>query len=372
MERYDTPPSADLFAASTNFFESLVTELRDPATGRLAHHELEELLDTRGRLLMRQLLQDHLDLRALREEQAVRTRRPVVTGREGLVRPRLERGHQRQLATLFGTVTVRRCAWRRPGAVNIYPADAALSLPARRHSYSLARLAVLESVRASFDAATAAITRRCGPVVGKRQAEARDPDHRRRWVVLVDGARHQLDLIQAEAARRDVAVETVVDFVHVLEYLWGATWCFHASGDPAAEDWVAAHALSVLAGGALHVAQTIRKQAAAAALTSSQQHGVDACIRYLTGKEPFLRYERALAAGWPIATGVIEGACRHLVGDRLDITGARWGLAGAEAVLKLRALISNGDLDAYWRYHLARAHHRIYLPHDQEGYALAV
>lgn len=143
MERYDTPSSADLFAASANFFDALVTQLRDPATGRLAHHELEELLDTRGRLLMRQLLQDHLDLRALREEKAVHARRPVVTGPDRLVRSRLERAHQRQLATLFGTVTVRRYAWRRPGALSMYPADAALSLPARRHSYSLARLAVL-------------------------------------------------------------------------------------------------------------------------------------------------------------------------------------------------------------------------------------
>jgi hypothetical protein len=54
----------------------------------------------------------------------------------------------------------------------------------------------------------------------------------------------------------------------------------------------------------------------------------------------------------------VEGACRHLIGDRLDITGARWSLDGAEAVLKLRALLTNGDLDAYWRYHLKQEHLR--------------
>ena len=69
--------------------------------------------------------------------------------------------------------------------------------------------------------------------------------------------------------------------------------------------------------------------------------------------------------GWPIATGVIEGACRHLVKDRMDITGARWGLAGAEAVLKLRALRHNGDFEAYWRYHLLREFQRTY----QDRYA---
>ncbi len=66
----------------------------------------------------------------------------------------------------------------------------------------------------------------------------------------------------------------------------------------------------------------------------------------------------------------IEGACRHLIGDRLDITGARWGLAGAEAILKLRALVSTGDFDTYWRYHLQREHHRVHHTHYQDRYAL--
>lgn len=160
------------------------------------------------------------------------------------------------------------------------------------------------------------------------QAEARDRDHRRPWVVLVDGARHQLDLMQTEAASRGVTVNIVIDFVHVLEYLWGAAWSFHNNGDPAAEDWVAIHALSILAGGARRTAESIKTQAAS--LTDVQLHGAEACIRYLTNNERFLHYERALAAGWPIATGVIEGACRHLIADRLDITGP----AGASLELK--------------------------------------
>jgi hypothetical protein len=95
-------------------------------------------------------------------------------------------------------------------------------------------------------------------------------------------------------------------------------------------------------------------------LSGDRRAGVNACVRYLTGNAAFLRYDQALAAGWPIATGVIEGACRHLIGDRLDIAGARWGLAGAEAILKLRALVSTGDFGAYWRYHLQREHRRVH------------
>lgn len=77
----------------------------------------------------------------------------------------------RALATLFGTVRVTRCAWRRPGTGNYCPADAALSLPAGRHSHSLARLAVTEAARGSSGAAHDAVTRRCGLVTGKRQLE---------------------------------------------------------------------------------------------------------------------------------------------------------------------------------------------------------
>ncbi|GAA1949858.1 hypothetical protein GCM10009838_01170 [Catenulispora subtropica] len=77
-----------------------------------------------------------------------------------------------------------------------------------------------------------------------------------------------------------------------------------------------------------------------------------------------------MANGWPIATGIVEGAARHLIADRLDITGARWSPAGAEAVLKLRALISNGDLDAYWRYHLQQEHQRSHTARYQRQYQL--
>jgi len=82
---------------------------------------------------------------------------------------------------------------------------------------------------------------------------------------------------------------------------------------------------------------------------------------------------RACVAGrWSISHSAghrhREGAARHLIADRLDITGARWSLAGAEAVLKLRALISNGDLDAYWRYHPEQEHQRSHTARYQPQY----
>jgi hypothetical protein len=164
MEPYAPIPGAGPFAASLDLFTALVTDLQAPAAGRLTACEVEELLAGRGREVLRQMVQDHLDLRAVREQEAARERGRAVMGADGITRSRLETGHRRLLATLFGTVQVTRCAWRRPGAGNLCPADAALSLPAPRHSHTLARLAAQEAARGSFEGAHAVITSRCGPV----------------------------------------------------------------------------------------------------------------------------------------------------------------------------------------------------------------
>jgi hypothetical protein len=192
------------------------------------------------------------------------------------------------------------------------------------------------------------------------EAERRDPDHARTWIALVDGNNHQINRVHAEANARQASVRIVIDFVHVLEYLWKAAWCFHTEGDPAAEAWVRRHAGTILNGGATRVAGSIRRAATRNGLDPAGRAGVDICATYLTNKRHYLDYPTALQHGWPIATGVIEGACRHLVKDRLDLTGARWGLPGAEAILKLRALHSNGDFDAYWRYHLNQERQRVH------------
>lgn len=111
-------------------------------------------------------------------------------------------------------------------------------------------------------------------------------------------------------------------------------------------------------------------QATAERLPAARREAVTTCHRYLTGRFDQLHYDTALTADWPIATGAVEGACRHLIADRLDITGARWGLDGAEAVLRLRALITNGDFEDYWSFHAAREHRHLYPGPDQRNYSL--
>lgn len=477
-----------LFAASRDRFETIMGWLTGAQAAGLEHVDLETQLECQGRQLLRQLLADHLELRACREQ-----RMAGVVDADGVERTTVETAHRRTLTSVFGDVTVERVAYRRRGHANLHPADAALNLPAEKHSHGLRRLAAIEASRGSFDTAVEAIARACGQQLGKRQVEAlaartvvdfaafytgrqpppgdpddvlvlsadgkgivmrpealrattrkaaegsatklatrlskgekrhrkrlaeigavyditpaarspadviahhdtadtapapaadgkwltasvvddaaevitqifdeadrRDLDHARTWVALVDGNNHQIDRITTEATTRGVDVAIVVDFVHVLEYLWRAAWSFFDEADPAAETWVADKATAVLTGRARQVAAGIRRRATRHGLDASRRANADRCATYLANKAAYLDYPIALASGWPIATGVIEGACRHLVKDRMDLTGARWGLEGAEAILKLRALRANGDFDDYWSFHLAQERQRVH------------
>ena len=200
-----------------------------------------------------------------------------------------------------------------------------------------------------------------------REALARDPERKKRWVVLVDGDRKQLCWIKRAAERHRVNVTIILDVIHVIEYLWMAAHAFHGDGNKRAEAYVAERLKKVLEGKPGWVAGGMRRAAENRGLPASKRKRVERCANYLRNYSEFLRYDRALAAGLPIGTGVVEGACRYLVGDRLDITGARWSLKGAEAVLRLRALRGSGDFDEYWDFHRAQEYRRNHGSHYAAG-----
>src|SRR5664279_1888204 len=154
------------------------------------------------------------------------------------------------------------------------------------------------------------------------EAQRRDPTHQRTWVALVDGARHQIDCIQAEAKTRKIKVAVVCDFIHVLEYIWTAAWSFFPEADPDAEAWVSEKALAVLSGKASTVAAAIRRKATCLNLDPQERRNADRCADYLLAKKNYLNYPQALAAGWPIATGIIEGACPFRTARAFSLTQA--------------------------------------------------
>ena len=209
---------------------------------------------------------------------------------------------------------------------------------------------------------TCGITAGRGTVIAAAFDEAarRDPLHRRPWIALADGDNYQISVIEQLAAEHGTAVTVIIDLIHVMEYLWKAGWCFHPPRDPAIEAWVTAQALDILHGRTAEVITRIQDLTAAHPPAGPEhEKNIRKTLHYLQAKQQYLQnYPAALENGWPIATGVIEGACRHLVQDRMGATGARWGLDSAQAVLSLRAIDASGDHDAYWNWHLQQEHHR--------------
>jgi hypothetical protein len=190
------------------------------------------------------------------------------------------------------------------------------------------------------------------------EADRRDPHRVRQRVFLVDGNKQQIAAIGDHARARGLKVPVLIDYIHVSGYLGKAAAALHP-GDPiAAGQWADGQLLRVLHGRAKAVAATLRSVAAKARNSPRTRHldlaDMDKAITYLENNHQHMRYDRALEKGWPIATGMIEGACRFVIEDRFGITGARWSPDGAEDILKLRAIVVNGDLDDYMDYYKTR------------------
>ena len=183
------------------------------------------------------------------------------------------------------------------------------------------------------------------------EALSRDPKQQKQWIALVDGNKTQLDLLEEYARTYSIGLTIILDLMHVLSYLWKAAHAFFPEGSQESEQWVSKRLLKLLHGQASSVAGGMRRSATMQDLSKTQRKPVDKCADYLLKYKEFLDYETYLSQGFPICSGVIEGTCRHLINDRMDLTGARWRLTGAEAILKLRSLYASGDLEDYWKFH---------------------
>jgi hypothetical protein len=171
------------------------------------------------------------------------------------------------------------------------------------------------------------------------EAAARN-DHGHKTVVAVrDGERALWD-VQESFLPNAIGV---LDIFHVLERLWLAAHVFHAEGSPAAEQFVTERLRLLLEGRVGGVMGGLRQMLAKHRLPGPKRRSLETVIGYFENNRSRMRYDEYLAAGYPIGSGVAEGACRHLVKDRLEQTGMRWTVEGAQALLHLRSLYLNGD-----------------------------
>lgn len=146
-------------------FEQVIQKLESRPVQSMTHSEVENCIQAEGMEVLRQLFQDHLDLRSLREQKS-----QAVLGQDGIQR-RPNRGQSRQLESIFGTVTVMRLGYGQKGEKSIHPLDVELNLPPEKYSHSLQRVAATEAARGSYDEALVAVERYTGGKLPKRQAE---------------------------------------------------------------------------------------------------------------------------------------------------------------------------------------------------------
>jgi hypothetical protein len=154
----------------------------------------------------------------------------------------------------------------------------------------------------------------------------------------------------------------VLDIIHATEYLWDAANARFGETSSERLTWVG-QALTWLLDN--HLDDLLDDLTSHAfGLSAPQQTILIHVAAYLRRNRPFMDYQRYLALGWPIGTGVVEGACRHLVKDRFEQAGMRWSTAGAQTLLELRAVAFNGDWDAFQRFRRQQSHvQRYYCPY---------
>jgi hypothetical protein len=406
-------------------FHALEAWLMSDESCQLPLHEVEQAQERRGREIQRLLLEAHVAQRGPGDVGPAVEVGPAEGASVEVLHPhrRLDPCHPQ---TIFGEITVERTGYCRPGAATVHPLDDQLQLPHRSFSYELQRRLVQAAVQGPFDEATARVAEATGVMVPKRSAEQlvqeaaqdfeafyqartpppgaatgpilvaaldgkgvpmvkaapttrvirrgkgkagimaevvqelrrRDPERQKHWVVLTDGER----ALQQTVKRRLRGVPLVLDFQHVLAKLWTAAYAFHEEGSPKALAWVQERAWRVLHGEVSLVVQGMRLSAIKRHLQGQKCKVVEAVAGYLYRNRRHMRYDEYLRQGWPIATGVVEGACKNLVKDRMERSGMRWTPLKAEAMLKLRAVYLSGDFKAYWKFHVTRDHERLHPP----------
>jgi hypothetical protein len=206
-----------------------------------------------------------------------------------------------------------------------------------------------------------------------KRAAPRDGPHIQARVALTDGA----EALQQQLLARFPKHTLVLDIIHATEYLWDAANALLGDTHRHRTAWVRSYLEALVAGQTEAVLTALEAEANDPTCTGTQRHAVRRTLGYYRRNRPYMHYDEYLAQGWPIGTGVIEGACRHLVKDRMEQSGMRWTKAGAQAVLDLRAVRLNGQWEAYWQFHRHQQHRRLYgmsaqVPEEAEAQALTL
>jgi hypothetical protein len=182
-------------------------------------------------------------------------------------------------------------------------------------------------------------------------------------VCLMDG-QNSLWTARETYLPADENVVEILDLLHVTPRLWEAAYLFHPEGSAEAAQFVRERLSGILAGKAGYVVGGLRQMGTKHRLRGSKRRKLQTICNYLGSNLARMRYDWYLREGFPIASGVIEGACRHVVKDRMERAGMRWTVAGAQAMLDLRTTYINGHWSAFQSYRIDQERQRLYPNHQ--------
>jgi len=152
----------------------------------------------------------------------------------------------------------------------------------------------------------------------------------------------------------------ILDIIHAVEYLWKAGTALYGETDPNRTEWVEARTLELLSSHSEEIIQQLENKASKLSRSSQAAKTLHSVANYLRRNQPYMDYAEYLRRGWPIGTGVIEGTCRHLIKDRMELSGMRWTKTGAGALLALRSVNENGDWEDFHQFRRLLRHQRLY------------
>jgi hypothetical protein len=188
----------------------------------------------------------------------------------------------------------------------------------------------------------------------------RNPHLERPTVCLCDGQEGLWEAC-ADAVVDEDRVE-ILDLLHVTPRLWQAGKLLYGDQGKEVLPFVRRRVTQVLEGKVDSVIRTLRRRAAACNLRGAKKKSMSRLCSYLHKNRQRMHYDKYLAAGYPIASGVIEGACRHLIKDRMERAGMHWTMAGAQAMLDLRSVWIGNQWETYQKQRVANERERLY-PH---------
>ncbi len=190
----------------------------------------------------------------------------------------------------------------------------------------------------------------------RKQVTHREGAHIQDRVALCDGC----EALQTRIEDRFGPFTLILDFIHADEYLWDVAHSLLGESHPQRLAWMKDQTLQILSGQTEPLIAQFRQMAQDSHYSASQQAQLTKTANYFARNLPYMDYPTYLQLGWPIASGVIEGACRHFVKDRCELSGMRWERTGVESLLRVRAVAENGDWDDYHLFRKRQRHMRLY------------